>query len=227
MENAPKVETKSASSQPLIISYLTLRKFIGWLGFSLPFVLGVGGIVIDFNAIKFEPSISDYYYSTLRDVFVGVLFSISVFLMSYRGYDKKDHNASLLAGLCVLGVALFPTSPVCNPLSNELTVGMFHYVFVAGYFLTLSYISIFLFTKTHVGAEATRTPKKLQRNNVYIVCGVLMILSLAAIGLNKLLNMHVDLCKETSCTVFLLESIAVLAFGVSWLTKGELILKDE
>jgi hypothetical protein len=27
--------------------------------------------------------------------------------------------------------------------------------------------------------------------------------------------------------VFWLESLAVVAFGVSWLTKGEMILKDE
>ena len=51
---------------------------------------------------------------------------------------------------------------------------------------------------------------------------------LASIALIVLLAIfpHSALIKKLD-PVFWLESLAVVAFGVSWLTKGEMILKDE
>lgn len=113
----------SETDNTLVISYLELRKFVGWLGLLMPFILIIGGC---FTAVKggIQPTISDYYYTPIRNIFVGILCAIGVFLFSYRGYPPKenqpkkpiisDNAAGNLAALFAVGVALFPTTPVCR-----------------------------------------------------------------------------------------------------------------
>ena len=52
--------------------------------------------------------------------------------------------------------------------------------------------------------------------------GTLALIALKAV-LPKNIAEHVDKLDP----MFWLESLAVVAFGISWLTKGEAILKDE
>jgi hypothetical protein len=104
------------NNSTLVFSYLTLRKGIGLLGLALPFVLSFGAFVVFQQAL--QSSISYYYWTGMRDVFVGTLFAIGFFLLSYQGYEKADNIAGNLACLFAVGVALFPTirrtaSPVC------------------------------------------------------------------------------------------------------------------
>jgi hypothetical protein len=104
-----------------VISYLTLRKAIGIIGLLLPIVLIVGKILY-FQDPGIQDSISGYYYTDMRDVLVGSLCPIGVFLLSYKGYDapggprrrrllgrSTDFLASSVAGIGAIGVALFPT----------------------------------------------------------------------------------------------------------------------
>lgn len=90
----------------LVLSYLDLRKAIGILGIALPFVLVVGKFLFDGPGT--QPSISDYYYASMRDVFVGIRCAIGVFLMSYRGYERKDNIAGILPVYLPLVSPCFP-----------------------------------------------------------------------------------------------------------------------
>jgi len=81
------------SQQTLLISYLSLREAVGILGFSLPIVLVLGNLLI-FHSKAIEDSISNYYYTGMRGVFVGTLWAIGVFLVSYRGYERRDAVAA-------------------------------------------------------------------------------------------------------------------------------------
>ena len=212
---------ESSFDSTLVLSYLNLRKAIGIIGASLPFVLVIGKILLDGSGI--EDSISRYYYTHMRDVFVGSLCAIAVFLMSYKGYERKDAVAGDLACVCALGVALFPTTPITSPTPQDHLVGGLHHTFAVIFFLTLAYFSLALFRKTNPSKIPTR--QKLQRNIVYTVCGYTILVCIALLGLTSLLP------KESPVNnlepVFWLESIAVFVFGISWLTKGEAILKDE
>ncbi len=60
-------------------SYMTLRKAVGWIGLLLPFVLMLGGYFI-FKGKFVESSISYYYHTGMRDVFVGALCAVALFL---------------------------------------------------------------------------------------------------------------------------------------------------
>jgi hypothetical protein len=211
----------SEPNDSLVLSYLGLRKAVGIIGFLLPFVLAFGKMLLEGPGI--QGSISGYYYTDMRDVFVGSLCAIGVFLMSCRGYDLRDEIAGYLACAFAIGVALFPTTPYVNSTSHDQLIGALHYSFAALFFLTLAYFSLALFTKSD--PAKIPTPQKRKRNTVYRVCGYTI---LACILLTAVVALpSVKPLVERLTPVFWLESAAVVAFGVSWLTKGETILKDE
>ena len=212
---------EASSNGSHVLSYLGLRKAIGIIGTALPFVLAFGKMLLEGPGI--QSSISSYYYTGMRDVFVGSLCAIAVFMMSYRGYERKDHIAGILACVFALGVALFPTTPDVNPAPGDKIIGVLHLLFAACFFLTLAFFSLVLFRKT----DPTRTPtrRKLHRNAVYTVCGYAMLACLVLVVAVAFLSSGSPVKRLDP--VFWLESAAVVAFGVSWLTKGEAILWDE
>jgi hypothetical protein len=224
-------ETTQKKDDPgngLIISYMTLRKVVGWLGILLPVALGVS-LSFFKNCSSIQNSISDYYYTRIGGLFTGVLCAVALFLFSYNGYEKKDGIASRIAALFALGVAFFPTSPdqtavLCSifNVKGDSTVNMIHFTSATIFFLTLAYMSFFLFTKS----SGHPTKAKRARNKVYKTCGVVIAASIVMI----LLYFKIPWLNEKLVNykpVFVFETIALWAFGLSWLTKGEFLLKDD
>lgn len=204
----------ATKKRDLIHSYLALRKTVGWIGLLLPFVLMLGVFII-FKGKVIDKSISHYYYSGMGDVFVGAICAIALFLFFYYGHNNWDNWTGNIAGLFALGVAWFPTTE-----SGPITAtGIVHFVCAASFFLTLAAFSLFLFTKKAINP----TPQKLKRNIIYIVCGIIMILCLVAIVIYK-----VFFEKSYPCSSFVFwgETFALIAFGISWLTKGGTIYPD-
>lgn len=216
------LQAASTPNESLVVSYLALRKAIGIVGISLPFVLALGNMLLA-RRWGVESSVSDYYYTDMRDVLVGSLCAIAVFLMSYRGPERADDIAGDLACVFAIGVALFPTTPQADATPIQELAGRLHYVFAALFFLTLAYFSLVLFRKTEPGCRPT--PRKLQRNGVYTVCGWTILLCMALIPAIAFTPLAPALAQLNP--TFWLEAAAVLAFGISWLVKGEAILKDE
>jgi hypothetical protein len=236
------INRQAGTEHQLAMSYLGLRKGIGYIGLLLPFVLPIGKIIFDGHSL--EGSMSAYYYTVTGSVFVGSLCAIGVFLLSYR-YKKLDIIASIIAGICAIGVALFPTAPELSPTTTQKAIGIVHGISAGLFFLTLACMSIFLFTKTNpyqtlkprkpmdylsmfvvtrTKPELPLNPRKKHRNIIYRVCGYLILFCIIAMGIVgiKSIKEHVQQCN----LVFWLESIAVFAFGASWLIKGETILAD-
>jgi hypothetical protein len=83
-------------------------------------------------------------------------------------------------------------------------------------------MSLFLFTKTHEHVPMSR--EKKQRNLIYRASGITILVCLVAIALAKLLLS--DRAEMATRYVFWLEAAAVVAFGISWLTKGEMFRGD-
>jgi hypothetical protein len=199
----------------LVISYLTLRKSIGFIGIGLPIILVIGVVYLENYSIAFQDSISHYYYTKMRNIYVGALFSVGVFLLSYKGYDWIDNSLSSLAGIFAFGTAVFPTSESALDL-----VGILHYICAALFLILLSCFSLFLFTKTDVINPGFQ---KIRRNRIYKFCGILMIL---AIILIPIYSIYLEAIFGDLNMTFWLESIALWSFGFSWLTKGEALFSD-
>jgi hypothetical protein len=203
-------------SERLLVSYLTLRKAIGYLGIGLPVVLIVGDLLLSENP-GLQPTISDYYRTVMSGVLVGILFGVGVFLFSYDGYEKADRIAGWAACAFAVAVALFPVSSESDFVRNV------HVVSAIAMFLVLAYFSLFLFTKSK--ESSSPTPRKLVRNRVYVTCGVVIVGCLGLIGI------YYWLLDETAIQdlnpVLWLESVALWAFGISWFIKGEALLGDK
>ncbi|NUT31668.1 MAG: DUF998 domain-containing protein [Hamadaea sp.] len=202
---------------------LRLRTGIGAVGIALPFVLTIG------NALQVgEPvlltSISGAYYTGMRDVFVGSMCAIGVFLIFYR-YQRADDILGTIAGLAAIVLALFPTKPGVDSLLmgiSDSPKGITHGIASAVLFLSMAIFCFFLFPRS--ATPGALTPRKKARNVTYVVCGILIILGLgvAALGSQLLPATAVDTVRP----FFWGEAVAVVSFGVAWLAKSNTILRD-
>lgn len=212
-------------SNDIIISYKNLRRLIGILGLSLPFLCLIGLLI---TKTPLQPSISSCYYTNVRDVFIGIMIGVSMFLITYNGYNFLDDIVTDITGLVGIGLAL---CPCLVEEGSKIPVGYFqidpnvsntiHLTCASLFFLLLAFNSIFLFTKTK--DTKTMTLNKRKRNIIYVTCGIIMLaLMLTLIVINIVFKDRLDGYPVLFC----IESLMLFAFGTSWLVKGETILRD-
>lgn len=206
-----------------IFTYRRIRRAIGYLGISLPILL-VGFSLISFFQTQIQPSISDYYYTNLREIFTGTLSAVGLFLIRYKGHGntsvwKNDNLLTNIAGIMAIGAALVPTNPadISQKIytlipSSQNWLGWLHYGFAGIFFLILALLAINVFT---IGqANETGAPKSvLNENNIYKACGCLILGTLILVPVSGYLKLF-----PFSTLVF--ETIALFAFGIAWLIKG-------
>lgn len=224
----------SDTNRELLISYTTLRKIVGILGIALPLILLFGNIIFGTSHGP-QRSISHNYHTPMGDVFVGLLCAIALFLFAYKGHEPIDGIMGNVAGLLGIAVALIPCGPhlsdagaIDRGLPEGYSLGMVHNITAGIFLLVLSYFSIALFTKT--GKDEKPTAEKLKRNTIYKICGWLMVVCVA--GCMVVMILTKDQEPEPDWVVkfspiFWLETIALWAFGFSWLVKGETLWKDK
>lgn len=216
-----------------LISADSVRQAVGWLGVLLPALMIMGNSLLrDCDTIR--STISHYYYTITGYWFVGILFAVAMFLISYKGYDRRDVMASSVAGFSAVLIALFPTNmetlvPAVMEIDNCVLFSLpengvrsaIHYGSAALFFLTLAYMSLFLFTKSKDGM----TREKIIRNRIFRVCGIIILVSIVLIAVFGIFEKRLtDLSGYKP--VFWLEWAALMAFGISWLIKGKVMLKD-
>ena len=201
-----------------IISYNTLRIMVGVLGIALPIILYLGTLILNHES-QLLNSISSYAHKRIGNGFVGIMCAVALFLYSYLGHDFKDNLLGHLAGTFALGVAFFPNN-VPDPWT---TINIIHLSSAFCFFTTLILFSLWLFPKTN---QEIMSKQKKNRNRVYRICGYTMIACIALIVLYK--AWLIDIFPEHGIfqPVFWLESFALVAFGISWITKGQVIYKD-
>lgn len=216
-------------TDPRLISFNSLRKSIGWMSVALSPAMLLGNYFLA-DCSYIQQSISDYYFTVTGDLMVGIMCCLALFLISYKGYpgEQLDEWLTTVSGLLALGAALIPTN---EPLVQSCAIihlpwdtnrSLTHNLLSSLLFIMLSLISMLLFTK----GRGEPTPEKLQRNKVYIVCGSIMLMVIIVVPIyNQLLRTYPD--WEKYKLVFWLETLAMTAFGISWLVKGGLFLRDK
>ncbi|MBI1220727.1 MAG: DUF998 domain-containing protein [Rhodobacteraceae bacterium] len=232
----PKGKSQEATND-LVLSFKAVRQALGWIGALLPVALILGGAGFDHHVAA---SISDTYYTAMKDVFVGAMCATGVFLVSYRGYDRapdeflSDTWISRIAGAAAIGLALMPTAPALPEPTGGLTAmqrligpgptSVLHFTCAALFFAMLATFCLFLFTRTGTTRAATRA--KINRNRVYRSCGWVLVGVILAVLAMKLIELALPASTavfRSWSAMFILEAIGVWAFGLSWLVKGESI----
>lgn len=218
----------------LVISYFGIRRAIGVSGLLLPVLLGpVGWLVF---GVEIQDNISSYYHTPLRDVFVGTMSAIGIFLYCYRGYDWIENWTANIGCLSALGVALMPLDPGSDPLHQRSITGYLHTISGGTFFLTLAFYSLFHFPKSKPPPQPSEAgggpleppePRVAERNFIYRTSGVVILLSMLAMGAYLLLlpaSWQRTLNRYNF--LFWMEWVAIWAFAAAWLTKGRAIVAE-
>jgi hypothetical protein len=225
----PNLSTPSRPTDPnswaarYVRSFLWLRALVGGLGIALPLAV----ILVDRFLYSEEPaprgSISIYYYSGVRDLFVAVMSAMGVFFIAYKVSEKTLENTlSLAAGLAAIVIPLFPTGPPTagfpqtslQSLIGTHTVAIVHFSFSAAFLLALTGISIMFGLR-----ERDRAPRPEQKlspafwGRYHFACAGAMLLALIWIVATKIANWPPEATLAGEWTT-------AWAFGASWLGKG-------
>jgi hypothetical protein len=245
---APKeLKQKKDTGNPVISWRLTdlwTRAIIGILGVALPIIF----IILEWFFLKggvhVRGSISAYYHTSVRDIFVAGLCVIGFFLATYRSGQAKtlDFWLSLVAGIAVILVVFFPTmrphllpdAPRCGvtPMPEgcsftqqkfgERPVAWVHFTFAAIFILSLAAMCFFVFAKSE--KQRSSNPK-METNprmaTILSACGWVILLAVAWVAIGGLLN--ITIWELTP--LYLGELISVWAFGAAWLLKARDLLK--
>jgi len=212
------------------MSYLLMRVVVGAIGLLLPWVMLISGWLLGQAT---QPSISGYYYTPMRNVFVGALWALAFFLIAYNGYDWPDRLITNLAGACALGISLFPTTPLGPYTSQQFAIGMVHLAFAGITFVLLGVMALRFASREQTpsglpfggrckyalgftGPGSSSTPN--WELVTYRVSGFLIIGCVALCFPLSLVSQY---------WLLPLETIVLLAFGSSWFVKGRKILSAD
>ncbi|MRI02189.1 hypothetical protein GH721_16715 [Kriegella sp. EG-1] len=214
-------------AQDLQHSDYRIRKLIGVLGLALPFLLPL-------TESQFLSSISHYYYLPFSSLlFTIILSSFGLFLISYRGYtideseSISDDALTNIGGLAALIVVFFPTychgsesisiDHLCSnetyPLlgHNDKLTNTIHLISAGVFIFIMGWMSKYKFTR---GNDSTN-------NKIYLICGNIVWVAIALLFVLFVADLIEDGFKITNYDVFILETIAVIPFAISWLIKGK------
>lgn len=193
------------------INTLRLRAILGWLGMGLPFIVLMLCLIFGYGLP--ESISATYYLAPTITPFMIILGASSILLICYNGYEKQDDIICTLAGIFGLFICLFPcfteTLTRVGTFQIPVIISMWiHNISALIFFCLLAYNSFFLFTK----GDSTNNWKKKIRNVIYRVCGIGMVASfILIIPLNNISN-----------CIWIIEAIALMFFGISWLTKSDI-----
>jgi hypothetical protein len=198
-------------------TYLNVRFGIAIIGAALPLLLWVGGAIGEHKTLL--DSMSAYYYTSMRDTFVGALVSIGVFLYLYKGFSTKENWALSLAGAFAVGIALVATTAPGGVQSVRST---FHNAFGILFFFCIAYVAIFRAADT-LSLIADRARAENLRT-VYRALGVTMATSpVVALVLSYALAPG-SRCRSLT---FFIEMLAVWTFAAYWIVKSKEISETD
>jgi hypothetical protein len=206
-----------------------LRLGVGVVGVLLPITL------IFFNWVMGDPvivpsSMSSSYYTSTRDLFVGSLCALGVFLIGYR-HTKVQDLCTWFAGACALAVAFAPTAPK-PPQTEPAWINYLHHsaagalIFIFGLFCWIVFVDYSENNKrrpkmadrfTTWLAGVRRDLRRPSRRSLYLICGFLVFAS-------GILALYTGVWPTSWSTgwpsLYLFEAVAVFAFGTAWIAAG-------
>jgi hypothetical protein len=178
---------------------------VGGLCISLPPVLTIGNFI---SAGTAPPgSLSGYYYTDMRNFFVGGLCALGVSLLAYRGHERLDTLITAGAGTSLIMVALCPTRPLAGGshlTGRQNALGDLHDLFAIIAPLALGVMALRL-------ARARRQPEvAIHRACAATIFSCVLFAVISCFFLKSI--------NANPRVLLMCEVVAMLASGTSWLT---------
>lgn len=207
-----------------------LRLGVGIIGTTLPVALIAGNWIVGDKTVV-PASMSGSYYTSTRNLFVGALCALGVFLIGYR-HTRRQNRCTWFAGLCALVVALAPTAPPV-PRTEPAWIGYLHLSSAGALIFTLGVFCWVVFTG--YARPVSTGPESLARRlwtwlaslrdaftrgplgRLYFACGLLVFVS-GALGVYT--RVWPAGWSTGWSSLYLFEAIAVVAFGTAWIAAG-------
>lgn len=200
-------------------TYFRMRLGLGVIALLLPWALWLGAWLRDGEPLRC--SISAYYYSPMRDVFVGALVAIGSFLYLYKGFDRRENWALRAAGVFAIGIAMVPTDRGCQGVHGPVSA---HGVLAILFFACVAYVCVFRAPDTLVLVRDERVARRFRV--VYRAFGAALLLTPILAALLAYARQGKGSAGDGHL-VFFVETFAVLVFALFWVTKSrELELTD-
>jgi len=154
-------------------------------------------------------SLSGYYYTGMRNFFIGSLCALGVLLLAHRGHGRLDALITDGAGTSIIIVALCPTRPPTG--SPHLTVqqnvvGDLHDLFAIIAPLALGVMALRF-------ARAQRQPEVVVHRTCAAVIFSCVLLAIISGYIFRLVNVNPQ-------PLLMCEVLTMLASGASWLASG-------
>jgi hypothetical protein len=224
-------------------SYRVIRLVVGFLGILLPIIFIIGEAAFLRGGVHVRGSLSEYYHTSMQDIFVGGLCVIGFLLATYMAGEARtwDFWASLIAGVAVLGVVFFPTTrsglppgapacgsvpepPGCSPVEQALGEHQTAVIHAACAIVFIFFLAVmsFLFATSEVLPEKDRIPApggprpSTFQNPVRFWIHTTCALVILAAGAWAFAGAGV----WELTPLYIGEVASVWAFGVSWIVAG-------
>jgi len=202
-----------ATSSQFYLAFQRLRLMIGVAMIMLPIFLVIGNLVVGTGGV--QGSISAYYYTPMRNWFVGTLFAIAGALLAYKDCPGDD-IWTRAACLAAVGVAVFPTTQG----DPRTAVGWIHLFWTFTLFGLLAVTCFVSFVKPDPAkGSAYPTDKQLEakrrRNRWYRIYGMIIVLCAVLLVVFVLLN----------TPTLSLEFAGLAVIGIAWIAKSNWMIE--
>jgi hypothetical protein len=193
-------------SQQAMRSYLYLSFGMGLVAFLLPIALvastGYGG----------HYSISYFYHvdDISRNILVGSLWAIGVFLFLFQGLSRWENWILNVAGVAAISVAMFPMPAEQCGHGQAFT---FHALSAVIFFVCLAIVAIG-FSKTRI-QYIIYPPKRRRFKRAYNLAGIAMVAMPAAVLALHFLGGR----RCETHWIFWVEVLGIWAFAFYWFVK--------
>ncbi len=213
------------TSHQLVVSFLTSGRVIAVLGFFLPASMLAWSLL---TRSTIRGSLSEYYYTPVRDLMVGTLITMAVFLWSYRGFSDRDDDmradrrVGKIAGVAAAVIAFFPITPrnddrctlvqcVIGPRASDL-------IHAGG--ATVFFVCLVVFCLVLLPRSVVLSPGATARVRLYRASGCFIVVALLFIVVWKFLPIEIIFSLGRYHPIFWLESMAIWAFSVAWMVRA-------
>lgn len=214
----------------LVFDFITMRWLMGLIVLLLP------GIV-RFIATEKIPSISWSYHTEARDYFVGLLFVIGAFLISYKGHKREEDIVSSVGGIAAWVTALNPTAFSVGSTNMTSTI---HYLGAFVLFSTTVYFCLYAFTSRARRKSKRKDKRKGKGKGIFLIDFIfqykgpldpaarrILFYQICGLGITSMMVLSAIVgfsgVDEPSNLIFLAQTIALLLFGTAWLVASQFL----
>lgn len=196
-----------------------LRLGVGVIGTFLPLTLIIANLILDDKVIV-PASMSGSYYTSARNLFVGSLCALGVFLIGYRGDTRLQDLCTSFAGLCALLVAFAPIAPP-GPATEAAWINYLHESAAGALIFTLGLFCIVVFAQLAKPRDTRPAMADHPSMILYLTAGIIVLVSG---GFALYTGVWPTNWSTGWPSMYLFEAVAVFAFGSAWIAAPAVMI---